>query len=191
VTPDSKTFSVIRQASEDPIDQQIFRFPLDLSGPGRPIIPGILNVGYHCWLTSNALALFLVDDPPKLAFIDEGESTPRIYSSLIGRCLKRTGSGELAYVHKYSDTFWYLKHLNTDTKRSEILIETLPGQEDFAIAPSGEYFMGSGSTIYVYDPAKSPARWVPVFDLSLVGIKRITRLTISADYKIAIVDQRG
>jgi hypothetical protein len=191
LTPDKRTFSVVRQVSATPIDQQVYRFPLDLSGAGRPVFPGILNVGYHCWLTQDALALFLVDDPPKLAFIGTADTSPRIYSSLIGRCLKRTGTGELAYVHKYSDTFWYLKNLDIETKRSEILIETLPGQEDFAISPSGLYFMGSGTTLYVFDPERKHVRWVPVFDLSLFGLQHITRLAISADHKIAIVDQRN
>lgn len=191
ITPDGKHFSVIRQVHGDAVDQQVFQFPLDLASPGEPVLPRIQNVGYHCWLNPNDVALFLVGDPIKLGFASIPEGTPRIYSSGIGRCLRKTTHGELAYVHKYSDTFWFLKIMNPDTRTSEIVHETLYGKEDFAIGPTGEYFMGSGSTLYVLDPKAAIKRWVPIFDLAVFGLTNITRLAINKSNAIAIVDDRG
>ncbi|HLF64428.1 MAG TPA: hypothetical protein VI603_11775 [Saprospiraceae bacterium] len=190
LTPDRNYISVIRQVHDDQVDQQIYQFPLDLSSPGVAVLPQIQNVGYHCWLNPNELALFLVDDPVKLALASTSESTPRIQSSAIGRCLRRTRSGDLAYVHKYSDTFWFLKTMDPVSRKSEILIETLYGKEDFAIGPSGAYFMGSGSILYVFDPDRTYQKWMPVFDLSIFGLQNITRLAINEKNQIAIVDQK-
>lgn len=191
LTPDGKHFSVVRQVHSNEVDQQVYQFPLDLSLPGEAVLPRIQNVGYHCWLGANDIALFLVGDPIKLGFASITEGTPRIYSSGIGRCLRKTTNGDLAYVHKYSDTFWFLKIMNPDTRTSEIVHETLYGKEDFAIGPSGEYFMGSGSTLYVLDPKATIKRWTPIFDLSVFGITNITRLAITKDNRIAIVDEKS
>jgi hypothetical protein len=191
LTPDGTHFSVIRQVHGGLVDQQVYQFPLDLTYSGEPVMPLVQNVGYHCWLSAEELALYLVDEPAKLAFATLSEGTPRIYSSSIGRCLRRTASGDLAYVHKYSETFWFLKTMNPETRKSEILIESLYGKEDFAIGPSGDYFMGSGSILYVFRPQQKDARWIPVFDLSVFGLTNITRLAINEDNWIAIVDQKG
>ncbi len=191
LTPDQKHFSVVRQVQGTVMDQQIFSYPIDLAGPGQPVLPRTRNVGYYCWLDNEEMALYLVDDPDKLALWSGTDSIPRIYSSMIGRCLRRTPSGKLAYVHKYSDDYWYLKTLNLSSRTSEILNATLPGKEDFAIGPTGCYFMASGTTLYVFDPAHTPAQWVVVSDLGIYGLHDITRLAISPDNQIAIVDQKG
>jgi hypothetical protein len=190
VSPDEQHFSTIRQVHGDELDQQVYVFPLNLDSPGEPVLTQIRNTGYHCWLNANTLALYLVDDPPKLSLASVDDGTQRIYSSGIGRCLRRTANGHLAYVHKYSDAFWFLKILDTESLRSDILIETLHGKEDFAISASGDYFMSSGSILYVFSPQKSPARWEPVYDLGVFGLQNITRLAISKDNWIAIVDQK-
>jgi hypothetical protein len=81
--------------------------------------------------------------------------------------------------------------MNSETRKSEILVETLYGKEDFAIGPTGDYFMASGSILYVFHPQNKDSKWIPVFDLSVFGLSNITRLAISEDNRIAIVDQKG
>ncbi|MDX1408872.1 MAG: hypothetical protein R3330_12080, partial [Saprospiraceae bacterium] len=115
--PDGETFSCIRQVHGDTMDQQVFIYPLDRSYNGYPAMSNLKTVGYHCWLNNDALALFLVGDPVQLSLANVKERTHRIYATDIGRCLRRTANGELAYVHKYSTSFWYLKVLDTSTQR--------------------------------------------------------------------------
>jgi hypothetical protein len=189
VTPDHRYFSVVRQVHGGSMDQQVCRFPLDLSGSGEVVLRGVYNAGYHCWLNENELALFLVDEPVKLAMMRVDEDAPRIYSSGIGRCLRRTANGHLAYVHKYSDAFWFIKIMDPESRQSEIVAETLYGKEDFALTESGDYFMGSGSVLYVLERTGDSGKWVPIFDLSIFGIDNIMRIAISRDNKIALVDQ--
>jgi len=189
LTPDRQNFSVVRQVHGDVVDQQIVQFPLDPKRRGHEILPGIKNVGYYCWMNADQLALYLVDNPAKLALATPSDGVPQIFSSGVGRCLRRNSSGDLIYVHKYSETFWFLKSLDPVTRTSQILIETLSGKEDFAISSGGSFFMASGSTLYVFDPVKSD-QWMPLFDLAVFGLHDITRLAISDDNKIAIVDQK-
>ena len=188
LTPDHQHFSVVKQIHSGPVDQQVVTYPLDLQTSGQEILPRVKNVGYHCWLDAEQLALYLDEDPTKLALVSISDGLPQIYSSGIGRCLRRNASGDLIYVHKYSDTFWFLKSLDPRMRTSDILVETLSGREDFALGNDGTIFMGSGSKLYVFNP-DTPDKWIPVFDLSVFGLQNITRLAISADNQIAIVDQ--
>ena len=184
--PDGATFSCVRQAAGEEVDQQVFIYPLDRSDNGYSALPDLRTVGYHCWLDADAVALFLVGDPVQLALANALTNTHRIYLSDIGRCLRRTADGKLAYVHKYSDAYWYLKVLDPETRRSEILTATLPGQEDFAIGPDGTYVMGAGSKLYTFHPA-TDSTWREVFDLGVFGVQRITRLAVNDSWRVALV----
>jgi len=188
-TPNGQSFTVVRQEHGDVMNQQIVELPLKLDSEGVELLPRIRNIGYYCWLSDEDLALCLVGESTKLAFTSLRNGTPQVYSSGIGRCLRFDNFGNLIYVHKYSDTFWFLKSLNLVTRTSQILIETLSGKEDFALGPDGSYFMASGSILYVFHPERSD-HWMPVYDLAVFGLHNITRLAISEDNQIAIVDQR-
>lgn len=190
VVPGGSHFSVVRQVHGEEMDQQIYRIPFDHQHAAEAVLPNVRNVGYHAWLSPQDLALFLVEDPVKLALISLADRVTRPYSSGIGRCLRVTHDGQLAYVHKYTGSFWYLKLLDPETRRSEIITETLPGSEDFTMTDDGYYFMGHDTTLYVFHSVHTGGRWVKVFDLGIWGLHKITRLAVSADLKIAIVDQQ-
>ena len=188
VTPDRKHFSVLRQKQTEEKDQQVVQFSFEKRFSGEELLPSIKDVGYYCWLGATRLALVTDTEPPKLALASQGTENFSIYSSGIGRCIRKLNNGDLCYVHKYSETFWFLKSLDLSTRKSQIITETLTGKEDFAIGPTGQIFMASGSTLYVFDPGKPEARWTPIYDLSVFGLHKITRLAISEDNRIAIVD---
>lgn len=185
--PDGDSFSCVRQeTARDTMDQQVYIYPLDKSENGRPAFSDVRNVGYHCWLTEEKIALFLVGEPVRLALGNTMADTYRIWVSDIGRCLQRTPSGNLAYVHKYTDEFWYLKEMDVETRRSEIITRVPIGSEDFVLTAEGVCFMGHGSLLSVFDPAISD-EWVPVLDLSMYGISKITRLAINSRNQLAVV----
>ena len=187
--PDGETFSCVRQVHGDSVDQQLFIYPLDRSDNGYGAFTALKTIGYHCWLTEERVALFLVGDPIRLAIANPRADSYQIYASNIGRSLRKTADGHLAYIHKYSDDYWYLKTLDPDSRRSEIVGESLKGQEDFVIGPEGEYFMGSGGVLYVLDPARNNT-WTPVFDLGLFGVQKITRLALNDRLQLAVVSVR-
>ena len=113
-----------------------------------------------------------------------------IIASKIGRALRTTSDGKLAYVHKYNDDFWYLKHLEGASEESEIVARMPEGVEDFTVNDDGIYFCGSGSVLMMLDPAKSD-QWRPIADLGIFGVMRITRLAVNSRGQIAVVSNQS
>lgn len=184
--PHSDAFSCVRQVIGEGVDQQLFTYPLDRSRNGKSEFREIKNIGYYCWLDEKLAGMFLVDEPSHLALADTETGEHKIIASNIGRSLRRTTEGKLAYVHKYSDEFWYLKTLDPNTLETEILTKTLQNSEDFVISQGGHYFMGKESVLYVFDPSQSED-WIPVADLGIFGVQKITRLAINSRMELAVV----
>ena len=187
--PDGKSFTCIREVLGGETNQQLFQYPLDRSNNGRSLFADITTVGYHCWLDGDNVAMFQVGDPVRLSWADPGTGENQVLISKVGRALRRTPSGQLAFVHKYSDEFWYLKTLDNEGSDSEIIAQMPAGSEDFAINSKGLYFTGNGSKLFVLDPSRSD-KWKLVGDLAIYGIEKITRLDINSQDKIAIVNRR-
>jgi hypothetical protein len=100
------------------------------------------------------------------------------------------GKGSMWYVHKFSDTYWYIKKYNPASSIIDIIVETPGKTEDFAIANDGTFFMGFDAKLYSYHPDRQTS-WKEVADLSIYGISRISRLTLSQDgNQLALVSER-
>jgi len=184
--PDGMSFSCVRQVHGDDMDQQLFAYPLDRSLNGKSAFHDLKNIGYHCWLNEDDIGLFLVDEPSHLALANLQTGTHKVLASKIGRCLRRTPGGKLAYVHKYTADFWYLKTLDPASTETEILTTTLQTCEDFTINSTGHYFMGKGSVLYAFNP-ENGKEWRPVADLSIFGVQKITRLAVNGRGQLAVV----
>ncbi|QDK81530.1 hypothetical protein EXU85_24140 [Spirosoma sp. KCTC 42546] len=188
VTPDKAYFSVIRMEMDK--TQRLWKFPI--SGTGEPtlILTNVKPVGYHCWLTPDWLALFILGKPNslQLAHVSTGDTT-RIEGN-IGRSLHRVpGKNALSFVHKRTSTEWEIKQLDLKTSQITTIAPTLPGSEDFVWTPDGTILMGQGAILYQLNP-KSGQSWTQLADFSSIGIKQLTRLAIDADgKKLALVGQ--
>ncbi len=179
VTPDTAYFSVIRVESDK--TQRLWKFPM--SGVGAPVVvlENVKPVGYHCWLTPDSLALFILGNPNslQLARVSTGD-TARMWER-IGRSLhKIPGKKALSFVHKRTPADWAIKQLDLQTNRITVIAPTLPGSEDFVWTPDGLLLMAQGSGLYVFNP-KTDLRWTQLADFSSAGIKQITRLAIDPD----------
>jgi len=185
--PDGRRFSAVRV--EEDGNQRLWSFPLDRSDNGRPEFPGILNVGYHCWLQDTLAALFIVGDDGAMHTLGtvgvRGQTFQRIASN-VGRCLQALPNGRLAFVSKSLDNTWFLKTWDPKKPIPEIVTVTLPGSEDFVALPDGTYLSGSKSKLYQYKPGWNTT-WKEIADLSKYGVKNITRLAASKDGKLAVV----
>jgi hypothetical protein len=185
--PGGKRFSAVRV--EEDGNQRLWSFPLDRSDQGRAELPGIYNVGYHCWLRDTLLALFIVGEdgqPHTLQAVGlKGQKMQRIASN-IGRCLMKRPDGKLLFVQKATAQTWFLKTWDPKTNTQEIVLKMPSDTEDFALLPDGTYLAGNGSKLFQY---KSPrdTDWKEISDLSKYGVRKITRLAISKDQKLAVV----
>ncbi|QMW00570.1 TolB family protein [Spirosoma foliorum] len=188
VMPDQAYFSVIQMEMDK--TQRLWKFPISGNGEPTLILTNVKPVGYHCWLTPDLLALFILGKPNslQLARVSTGDTT-RIEGS-IGRSLhKIPGKNALSFVHKRIETEWEIKQLDLKTNQMTTIAPTLPGSEDFVWTPDGALLMGKGPILYQLNP-KNGQTWTPLADLSSIGVKQLTRLAIDPKgKKLALVGQ--
>jgi hypothetical protein len=187
--PGNGWLACVRQTVKGPNRQTLVAFPRDQSSNGQTLLPEREDIGYFCPLNEETIALFLVNDESRLALANIETGKTEFSLSNIGRCLRKHPEGDLVYVHKYTDAYWYLKIYDFENKRSSIITETLSGEEDFCLDAEGRIFMGKGSKLFVH-PGKEDGQWAEIGDLSAYGIRNITRLALNGDNQLALISTR-
>ena len=188
--PDRRNISCIRVDATQKGTQRLWTYPLDRSNIGRDLLPMHQDIGYHCWLSDKKLALFIVSGSNnylKIVNVDDQSSVQ--LAGGIGRSMARLNDGKLAYVQKATPQTWYIKSLDPVTYSSEIIIQAIPGSEDFVLLPDGTFIIGNGSKLYAYKLGNPERQWFEIADLSKYGLFNIKRLAVSRELdKIAIVN---
>lgn len=187
--PGNRRFSAVRV--EEDGTQRLWSFPLDRSDNGRPEIPNITSVGYHCWLRDTLLALFIVGDagnPHTLQIVGTRSQKPLRVASNIGRCLTTLPDGRLAFIQKPTDDTWYLKTYNAKTNTTDIVVKMPRGSEDFALLADGTFVTGQGNRLFQYKPNRD-TDWRVLADMDRYGVKNITRLAAHRSGVLAVVVQ--
>jgi Tol biopolymer transport system component len=180
VTPDRKTFSVIRVEADG--SQRLWRFNLDGTNP-RLVLENVKPVGYHVWIDETRLALFVLGSqgqPNTLQLADANTGQSQIIESGIGRSLLlRPDKGTVSFVHKPAGGRWVVKELDPRTRAIQTLTETVDNNvnEDCAWQPGGRLVMASGTKLFGWVAGR--AGWHEIADLSSAGTGRITRLAFS------------
>ncbi|MDF1696730.1 MAG: hypothetical protein P1U56_12890 [Saprospiraceae bacterium] len=188
-TPKAKSgyFSSVR-IEKDGQTQSLWLYPDDHSNWGKRIFKDTDNIGYHCWLSENDIALFLVSNPMKLAIGDvESGSISNVLDN-IGRCFQQNSEGELLFVHKISEETWYIKSYNIEDRTARIITQTRPGSEDFVLLSNGTILMAEGSKLFSLRP-EVDTFWNEIEDLSDYGILNINRLASSRNRLILVNSQ--
>lgn len=180
-------FSCVRQEADGKNTQRLWFFPLDRSSAGKPILPLQTNVGYHCWLMDGLVALFIVGEPHQLAIANTLDRSVITLTSNIGRCLQRLSNGNLAYIHKSSETKWTIKELDVKTMKSTTIVTTIAGSEDFVVLPNNTFLMAKGSKLYKYKKGWD-TDWLEIANFNKHNLNNITRMAISSNGKIALVN---
>ena len=194
VTPDKKTFSVIRVEADK--TQRLWRFNLDGSNP-QLVLDKVKPVGYHAWIDATHLALFILGDATsantlQLADTTTGEAS--VIESSIGRSLLvRPGRGTVSFVHKPQGGAWIVKELDPKTRATSVLVPTPERSEDCAWLPDGRLVMAQGTKLLTWRAGDE--KWTEGADLSAAGLTQITRLAVSPDGRwmalVAIERARG
>jgi dipeptidyl aminopeptidase/acylaminoacyl peptidase len=187
VTPDEKSFSVIRVEADK--TQRLWQFML-AGGPPALVLTNIKPVGYHVWLDANTLALFVLGQPNTLQLVDVKTEKAEVLTQSIGRALHRLPGqpSQFSFVHK-AEKEWWVKAYDLKTRQTTNLIKTLPGSEDCVWLPNGTLLMAQGSKLYKWQRGKD-ADWQLVADLAEAGVTSITRLAVNAKGdKLALVAQ--
>ena len=186
VTPDGKTFSVVRGA-----DQKLWRFNLDGSNP-QLVYAHTGLIGYHVWIDAGHLAVFVLGaqgQPATLQLIDLATKKAEVVDTNIGRSLlMRPGQGTLTYISTKQADAWTVNELNLQTHAITTLVQTPGRSQDCAWTPDGALLMGRGATLLMWRPGASG--WIEIANLSSAGLDAVTRLAVSRDGRwLAIVAQ--
>ena len=184
--PDKMLSVVVEVDNGD--NQILWSYPTDLKGGGHSVLPQAGMVGYYCPLTDDWLAVFEVGTPHKLFLYQISTGVKKFISTNIGRALRRHSDGSLVYVHKFSDSHWFLKKVNTEDFRPEVIKKTIPDAEDFILLKDDSILMGSGGKVYHLD-VTGDKLWTEVADLTPFGITDITRMAFNGLNMIAIVNR--
>ncbi len=186
-TPGNLYFSVVRVEMDEERSQRLWQYPLDRGDKGRASLRYLRGVGYYHWLDRFNVALYNVATTNYLSVADTRDESSRHLAPDVGRCFGTSPNGRLVFVHKITDGNWMLKAMNKATLATQEIIRTLPGSEDFAILSDGTILMGRGSRLYKFHPVKDKD-WVEMADLKNIGITSITRMAVSGDDKLAVVN---
>ena len=150
----------------------------------KMVLDQVLDVGYHEWLNTNQVALFIVGTPHTLKIANVVTKRIENYTSNIGRCMRTLENGDLLFVQKSSDG-WYLKRLDILNLDITTIAPTLVDSEDFALLDDGTVIMGKGDKLYKLNVNRD-RQWAVIADLKSFNLNKITRIAVS-DNKIAIV----
>ena len=179
-------FSSVRVELDDNGTQRLWRFPISRQNNGKPVFDYLVDIGYHEWLDEQRVVLFIVAEPNYMVVADVRDGSTQQLGTNIGRAFKKLPNGNIAYVHKATESTWFIKELNKSTLRSEIIVQTPRGSEDFAVMKNGTILAGRGTKLLKFDPKKDND-WIEIGDFRDYNITQISRLAISDDGKLAIV----
>ena len=178
---DARYFSVVRVEQDS--RQRLWRFDRNGRRPPEVLLPELDRVGYHSWLDSKRLLLFLLGKPAHELHVAElGQSGSRKLDDNIGASLQPLATGLGLYSRQSQQGLTLWKYHDKTGQRT--LIGLLPtGARYFTTATGGLILSASGSQIWFahYHPGKV-LQWYLLADMASLCLD-ISRLALSPDKK--------
>jgi dipeptidyl aminopeptidase/acylaminoacyl peptidase len=184
VMPGGKRFSVIRVEKDS--TQRLWSFDLN-GGDPRLVLDSIKPVGYHTWVDSTTLALFVLGRPNALVVANTTTGRADTVARDIGRSLATPpggtpGSG-FTFAQRDQDSAWVvLLSERSPTGWQLRPLTPLPRGAEYAVFPAHDVVVTATGTTILIKPAPM-APWVQAADFSGAGFRTITRLAVSPDGK--------
>jgi len=170
-------FSAIRIEADG--RQRLWRYDAAGAAIEPLVLPTRERIRYYVWLEDGTLAMQLEHDPPSLVLVRPGAQRVEPVIDDVGRSLQRVpGRRAVSFVHKESETEWWIKCLDLDTGRIETVTRTLQGREDHAWTPSGALIQASDTRLFRFIPGLSE-RWEEIADFDAAGLVDISRIAIN------------
>jgi hypothetical protein len=167
-----RDYVLTTRIEDDKKTQTVWKYPLNKSNKGTNFLPKVENPGYFAELNSSQIAVFQVFEPNRLSIWNTEAISLVTIDNNIGRCLKVNSTGQLIYTAKVNGK-GVLKRYKPTSKSTEVLGD-FDGQ-DFELLDDETIVSGKG-TILSYMRFSSKPEWIIFADLSMLGIKDITRL---------------
>ncbi|MFC2168092.1 TolB family protein [Acidobacteriota bacterium] len=180
VMPVGSKFSVIQLiTSEGPREgaQPLIAFPI-AGGQPELLYEDGERVGYHAWINSDTVAMFLLGTPNFLQIVNIKDRSSQRIAENIGRSLyKIPGQESISFSQSSEDSLNVIMRYNLKTGKSETIVPMLEGNSFYAWSPSGMLVMGVKSTLFGFRPGLDE-EWQTIWDLNELGIKNISRLAV-------------
>lgn len=178
IMPDGKQFSVIQLVTQEgPREgaQPLIAFPI-AGGQPELIYEEGEKVGYHAWIDSDSVAMFLLGSPNFLQIANLKDKTSIRVADNIGRSLyKIPNQNAISFSQSKEDSINIIMRYDLETEKTETIVPMLEGNSFYAWSSAGMLFMGVGSTLYGFRP-EVDEDWQLIWDLAELGIENISRL---------------
>jgi dipeptidyl aminopeptidase/acylaminoacyl peptidase len=133
--PDGKNVSVVMVEPDS--TQRLWKFPLKGGAPSL-VMDKVDSIGYHCWITTDSLALIMITEPPTLQLVNKQQQQPILISRNAGRSMQSFPDSTLLYMTKGtpgSESDWSFR--NSKVRYNQICTPspmTLPEEiQDFRV----------------------------------------------------------
>jgi WD40 repeat protein len=182
---DGTRFSVVRVEADS--TQRLWSFRLDGSDP-RLVFEQFKPVGYHAWVDSATVALFMLGSPNTLLLADTRTGRADTVARDVGRSLvSLPNGGGFSFTQRMPDSSWILTAVDVRQTRAGrhsmmLPVARMPRGADYVVwlAPA-RAITGSGSKLLLLTHDRGPLKWEELADLSRYKIGRISRLALSPD----------
>lgn len=189
-------FSAIRVEADS--TQRLWSFRMDGTDP-RILFESIKPAGYHAWVDSTTVALFVLGRPNALVIADTRGGRADTLARDIGRSLLRLPNGNgFSFLQHMPDSSWVLTAVDVrgsgaDRRTVSMPVARMPAGADYiAWLEPAVAIAGAGSKLLIWRGTAKAPEWHDLTDLSRYGLRQISRLALSPDRQwLAIVAEPG
>ena len=182
--PGKQAFSAVRLETDG--TQLLWQYPM---GPGVPevLVPEV-KIGYYAWLNSKKVVAFVLGEPATLQLFRSGKKKGKRLGTHIGRSIHSIPHTRgISFVDENIPNKGIIRAMNPQNGKSSRLIAALEGSQDLAWTPDGTIIMAQGAKLYRWTRGVNTT-WEEIVDVSIFGLKEITRLAVSPlGDKVAVV----
>ncbi len=176
LTPDRKFISCIIQ--RDNGAQDLGKYPI--KGGAPTVLIDNLIVGYHAWVDSDRVIIFVLGEPNSLQLYNVKTKEAKIITQKIGRSLhKIPGENAMSFVQKNAENDWQVMRWDIATGVTTSICTTLPGREDYTWTPDKKIIMSDGTGFFILDPALNKTWTALEVKSGQEVLKGVTRLSIN------------
>ncbi|WNC73671.1 hypothetical protein RGQ13_06680 [Thalassotalea psychrophila] len=185
ITPDGEHFSVIRVGDDG--RQLLWQYPYTVQETnkelvGKPLIPTVFDVGYHVWLNSDELLLFVLGQPMTLQRVQLSTAKSQQVDTNIGRTLRKLPNENLYSYTKAVIDEWQLKLYNPEDKTVKSSVILPAKNMYYAWHQSGD-LLSADKALVMRHNLEQGSKWKSFFDFSNDCKGDITRMVMSNDSK--------
>ena len=175
-TPRGNFFSTVRVESDG--TQRLWGFDIDGQHP-RLILKTVQPVGYHAWITTDHVALFVLGEPHKLLLANTRTGRADSITNNIGRSIHKIPGKEAAsFTQPASDSTWWIRSLDINTREVGNIVETRPQTQDYAWTADGSILLPTSNQIYYFKPGESEG-WQLIKTFEDPEVKGLYRIAVS------------